>query len=76
MWEKKANPDGQPRSKCRRLMPIALPAVVGTPVSPITIESSDDSDADAPIPKVINNEIVSFSYCYLDGCMMMMIFIL
>ncbi len=36
-------------------------------------DSSDDSNGDGSIPKVINNELVSFSYCYLDGCMVMFI---
>ena len=35
----------------------------GTPGNPITVlDSSDDSDGGATIPKVINNEIVSVSY--------------
>ncbi len=38
------------------------------------IDSSDDSTGDTNNSKVNgNNEIVSISYCYLDGCMMMFI---
>ena len=36
-------------------------------------DSSDDSTGGTNISKVIKNEIVSFSYCYLDGCMLMCI---
>ena len=46
----------------------------GTPDNPITfVDSSDDDIGSATMPKVINNEILSISYCYLDGCMMMFI---
>ena len=36
-------------------------------------DSSDDSTGGTNISAVINNEIVAFSYCYLDGCVMIFI---
>ena len=48
----------------------------GTADNAITfVDSSDDDIGSATISKVINNnnEIVSFSYCYLDVCMVMFI---
>ena len=45
-----------------------------TPGKPIMFgDSSDDSTGGTNISKVINNEIVSLSYCYLDGCMLICI---
>ncbi len=45
-----------------------------TPGNPIMFtDSSDDSTGGTNISNLINNEIVSFSYCYLDGCMMIFI---
>ncbi len=42
-----------------------------TPDNPIMFsDSSDDSTGNTNISKVINNEIVSISYCYLVGGMM------
>ena len=51
--------------------PFSLADVGRTPGNPIMfIDSSDDSSGVTNISNVINNDILSFSYCYLVGCMM------